>query len=142
AELIAMEAAKGCLPNWHATPVALEPPYCCFDDIVAGTERMPPEPGEATRPMPPETVVWFRLWIPPTTHLDWERSERVLKQLRGVHYPIQFVVSGNKQAIQIHLGCHGLDAGRVQATYLGQCLECRLEAVHTKGWALYGSQQA
>ena len=132
AEILQIEAQKGCLPAVAPEPVELEPPY------------IPPEQWPyITR----ENQLYFSLadqsnteqqvrhtaWIPPDHELDWVRAERFVKILDDASHRIGFEIAGNEKDITFSFTTHPEDSDLIVAAVKGEYATCDISTTEKRG---------
>jgi hypothetical protein len=118
------EFAKGCQRDISIHPVALEPAYCPLAGEVPEVGDGPPWVLENASAG--DRLRHAQIWVSPEQACDWDRSERLLKQLSGTTHRVILELLGNQEQIQLFLGCHPEDVPVVHAAFLGQFERCRL----------------
>jgi len=136
ADIISVEAHKGCEPFIVSQPVALEPAY---EPIVTIGQAASANTAQAWTPETPvssEDLVRMQAWVSPRQCCKWRRSELFIKFLSHLRYRAAFEILGNKHGVRVQLLCHVDDAPVVQAAFAGQFELCEL--VRANGDALQG----
>lgn len=117
--LLVRELSKGCTPDIAPVPVELEPPYTNFNSghrSLLFETQAPYLPAEKPRP---EDLVRYRIYVAPSTDMDWRASEDFIKQLVACAHPIVFEVWGNRDEIVMSFMCHREDAGMLNIAFQG-----------------------
>lgn len=116
-QVLGDELGKGCSLEIASEPVSLLAPY--RNVRVLGEEQV-------QLPKFADESVIFRIWISPTLEFEWVRSERFIKELCGLQFPVQFEIYGNEAGIQMQLRCSIADSETVRVAYIGEFLSCEL----------------
>jgi hypothetical protein len=131
------EVAKGCSPQLSREPVALEPP---FRPLVSQRDLLQSiESEEETYPpaaLDKNCIRRFRIWISPDQPFNWDRSERLIRQLQAVRHRVGLEITGNQSQVAMGMSCHQDDAPILRAAFRGQFDRCELSESNTNPLAV------
>lgn len=123
---IKAEASKGCSPDIHATPVALEPPYNPLSQVPQPLGRRD-DAMVVAEPLPSMVdLVRMQVWPSTEEKFSWVNSELFLKQLQGLSHRIAFEISGNSRNIQFCILAHLNDLPIIRTAFKSQFEHCEL----------------
>ena len=125
AAVLGREVAKGCQREISTHPVALEPAYCPLAGEIPAVGSEEP-PWVLQDPFPADQLRRAQIWVSPEQPCDWDRSERLLKQLSRTTHRVILELLGNQEQIHFFLGCHQEDVPVVHAAFMSQFERCRL----------------
>ena len=123
------EVSKGCTPDLHPGPVALEPRFEPIGEAESALTH--PASTYAIPEMPPSSadIVRLQVWLSPDQRFDWNRSELFVKQLVGVNHRLAMEVVGNQELVVMALLCHRADLPIVWSAFHGEFDRCQLTPV-------------
>ena len=132
--LINDEVYKGCRPEISFQPVALEPYFTPLwsnrNDLNLHQRQWVLED-----PLLPEDLVRLQVWISPDQELDWNLSERFIKQIQ-VSSRSGFELIGNKDGITISFLTYHDNLPILISAFRGEFEYCELQDI---GKGLLGS---
>ncbi|GMW02223.1 MAG: hypothetical protein AMXMBFR84_33590 [Candidatus Hydrogenedentota bacterium] len=117
--LLVRELSKGCTPDIAPVPVELEPPYTNFSSGQRSVRFETEAPYLPAAKPCPEDLVRYRIYVAPSTDMDWRASEDFIKQLVACAHPIVFEVWGNRDEIVMSFICHRQDEGMLNVAFQG-----------------------
>jgi hypothetical protein len=120
AQIIHVEAAKGCLPHVVPQPVALEPAYRPISQMGPPTRAPEVAPWVYEVPPPASELVRLQAWISPRQDCAWLRAELFLKQLVLARHRVAFEMCGNSTGIRVQYLCHQADEPLLRTVFGGQ----------------------
>ncbi|MBN1551696.1 ATP-binding protein [bacterium] len=123
--IINHEAIKGCTPYLATTPVCLEPHFIPSNQWNDDLDRDEPY-WIPLAPYLPNDMVRLQVWISPDHTLEWFRSERFIRVLRGSTHRIGFEISGNEHAVNLHFLSHRENIGLLKVAFAGEYNHCEV----------------